>query len=60
VDAFQGSYIDALLGKYLHKECKSRNTTSDRKCAVCQWAPRELRKNGCEFHFRAGKILAEI
>ncbi|WP_417815128.1 EAL domain-containing protein [Thalassospira alkalitolerans] len=60
VDAFQGSYIDALLGKYLHNDCKSRNTTTDRKCAVCQWAPRELRKNGCNFHFRAGKILAEI
>ncbi len=60
VDAFQGSYVDALLGKYLNKECKSRGTTSDRKCAVCQWAPRELRKNRCDFHFKAGKILAEI
>lgn len=59
VDVFQGSYIDAMLGSYLQRECKSKRRSSDRRCAVCQWAPREARKNGCEFHFRAGKLLAE-
>lgn len=60
VDIFEGSYIDAMMGPYLHRECKSKRRSSDRRCAVCQWAPREARKNGCEFHFRAGKLLAEI
>ncbi|MBX2830765.1 MAG: EAL domain-containing protein [Rhodospirillales bacterium] len=60
VDVFQGSYIDAMLGTYLHRECKTKRRSSDKRCAVCQWAPREARKNGCEFHFRAGKLLSEI
>jgi EAL domain-containing protein (putative c-di-GMP-specific phosphodiesterase class I) len=60
VDVFQGSYIDAMMGPYLHRECKSKRRSSDKRCAVCQWAPREARKNGCDFHFRAGKFLTEI
>lgn len=60
VDVFEGSYIDAMLGSYLHRECKSKRRTSDKRCAVCQWAPREARKTGCDFHFRAGKVLSEI
>jgi len=60
VDVFEGSYIDAMLGGYLHRECKSKSRSSDKKCAVCQWAPREARNNGCDFHFRAGKILSDI
>lgn len=59
VDVFQGSYIDAMLGSYLHRECTSKRRSTDKRCAVCQWAPREARKNGCEFHFRTGKLLAE-
>ncbi|MEQ8392631.1 MAG: EAL domain-containing protein [Thalassospira sp.] len=60
VDVFQGSYIDAMLGPYLQRECKTKRRSSDKRCAVCQWAPREARKNGCDFHFRAGKILTEV
>lgn len=60
VDVFEGSYIDAMLGSYLHRECKSKRRSSDKRCAVCQWAPREARKSGCAFHFRAGKVLSEI
>lgn len=60
VDMFQGSYIDALLGAYLKRECTTGRRSSDKRCAVCQWAPREARKNGCDFHFRAGKVLAEL
>jgi len=60
VDVFEGSYIDAMLGGYLHRECKSKSRSSDKKCAVCQWAPREARNNGCDFHFRAGKLLSDI
>ena len=60
VDAFQGTYIDALLGPYLNRECQGQKRSSDKRCAVCQWAPREARKNGCDFHFRAGKVLSEV
>jgi EAL domain-containing protein (putative c-di-GMP-specific phosphodiesterase class I) len=60
VDVFEGSYIDAMLGSYLLRECKSKRRSSDKKCAVCQWAPREARNNGCDFHFRAGKVLSDI
>jgi EAL domain-containing protein (putative c-di-GMP-specific phosphodiesterase class I) len=60
VDVFEGSYIDAMLGGYLKRECKSTHHSSEKRCAVCQWAPREARKNGCDFHFRAGKLLSEI
>ena len=60
VDVFEGSYIDAMLGSYLRQECKSNRRPSDKKCAVCQWAPREARNNGCDFHFRAGKFLSDI
>lgn len=60
VEVFQGSYIDAMMGTYLHRECKSKRRSTDKRCAVCQWAPREARKNGCEFHFRNGKRLSEI
>jgi len=60
VDVFEGSYIDAMLGSYLHRECKSKRRSSDKKCAVCQWAPREACNNGCDFHFRAGKLLSDI
>ncbi|MCC4240613.1 EAL domain-containing protein [Thalassospira povalilytica] len=60
VEVFQGSYIDAMLGSYLHRECKSKRRSTDKRCAVCQWAPREARKNGCNFHFRSGKRLAEV
>jgi EAL domain-containing protein (putative c-di-GMP-specific phosphodiesterase class I) len=60
VDVFEGSYIDAILGSYLLRECKSKRRSSDKKCAVCQWAPREARNNGCDFHFRAGKVLSDI
>lgn len=60
VGAFQGTYIDALLGPYLNRECKTQKRSSDKRCAVCQWAPREARKNGCDFHFRTGKVLSEM
>lgn len=61
VDAFQGSYIDALLGKYLGDQCDSPHAAgNERRCAVCQWAPRETESNGCGFHFRAGKVLPPL
>jgi len=60
VEAFQGTYIDAVLGPYLKQECKTPKRSSDKRCAVCQWAPREARKNGCDFHFRLGKVLSEV
>lgn len=59
VEVFQGSYIDAMLGTYLHRVCISKRRTTDKRCAVCQWAPREARKNGCGFHFRNGHRLSE-
>ncbi len=61
VDAFQGSYVDALLGAYLAEECDSPNAAgNERRCAVCQWAPRETESNGCSFHFHAGKVLPPL
>ncbi|OKH89859.1 EAL domain-containing protein [Thalassospira sp. TSL5-1] len=61
VDAFQGSYVDALLGAYLAEECNSPHAAgNERRCAVCQWAPRETESNGCSFHFRAGKVLPPL
>lgn len=60
VDVFEGSYIDAMMGPYLQRECKSKRRSTDKRCAVCQWAPREARNNGCDFHFRAGKLLSEL
>ncbi|OSQ37775.1 EAL domain-containing protein [Thalassospira mesophila] len=61
VDAFQGSYVDALLGKHLADHCDSPHAAgNERRCAVCQWAPRETQSNGCSFHFRAGKVLPPL
>ncbi|RCK44886.1 hypothetical protein TH25_18490 [Thalassospira profundimaris] len=61
VGAFQGSYVDALLGNYLAEECDSPHAAgNERRCAVCQWAPRETESNGCSFHFRAGKVLPPL
>jgi len=61
VDAFQGSYVDALLGKHLAEDCDSPHAAgNERRCAVCQWAPREAESNGCSFHFRAGKVLPPL
>lgn len=60
IDVFQGSYIDAMLEAYLLRECASHHArSSEKRCAVCQWAPREAAQNGCEFHFRTGKILKD-
>ncbi|PKR54326.1 EAL domain-containing protein [Thalassospira marina] len=61
VDAFQGSYVDALLGKHLAEDCDSPHAAgNERRCAVCQWAPRETESNGCSFHFRGGKVLPPL
>jgi EAL domain-containing protein (putative c-di-GMP-specific phosphodiesterase class I) len=59
VTAFQGCVVDASLGKFFLTKCTSRKTGCHAKrCAVCQWAPRETVRNGCRFYLRARDTLS--